>query len=1076
MGSGNDVLIAKAPGSPKYKIAYEMDIPVVLPAWLDRVEALWQKGHPVDARKVFDEFRLGPFRDCSVCITGLDQGTREVIEKDVIQYGGQYTPDLLRKSTTHLICDYASGSKYKSAMTWGGVKCVTVQWFKDTIRKLERADESLYPPPTDEEKTEVPLRRSNRTARQDLVAKDELTLDPVTFDPPDEMYMEACQIFLCQSFSPEQVAQYKKMIRQAGGIHIPEYDQQEVTHVIVPSYKLETSTLALFNTDAELPYIVHQQWLRQSNREGRLAPESGHIVPFPTRTEDGQPKPVRMEGATTWTLDAAVTPRDKKNRTVPSTANLRSRPPLQPPTLYAPNDMRSSSKNDSTPSTPSDKSVHALSPSTSPMQTRSGLRERAHSGMLTQALGDLSMVASTPFLFSQDASLATRAAELQLEESDDDKVKEEPVLQIFAGLYITTRGCNEALKSMVEKETAACGGEYFETDPPLVAKNKMRTIVPMSTKWDDVLEFSGVVVTSCWFERSLADERIVPCNEHFLFIPMKTFPIKGFETLCISASGLDVTEHKHIGRAIKLLGGQFHKDVQMGSTNLLIADKDSGPKYEYMRRNHRPVVKMEWLKRCIKEGQCLDYSDFYLVAPPESTSQGSDETVDQDTSVVPSQPGIPTSTPLEGLGVCVPSRVVGDLEEMRTLVRRLGAKLYNTYNSNATHLIHHGKSNAAVIRDLRSAKTDNIFVVAPSWLYKSEETGLRAPEREHPEVYGTEKMVYKDLLQTFGCQTTAPAPGPGQASQSNATQRQGKVQGPKATTTRIATGKVRATSARPRRSQSSGQVDANQTFEGTSVAKMSIRFNSDQMSSSSSNMFAGSAGHSPEYDKDEPSLLEAMEQDTQERPDLSGIWQPAAYVPPPRDPSARKRRRAPAPAEGSGANTSVVVSSLDQPDDEYYRASQDFENQGEEDVVYWDDAEGREKKRALMEALGHKNARALFAKPNDRPPKSGPVQEPGTQLCTMKQFLLSGINGEQRERCKRIIKALGGVVLEDVVPKSEDWGKKITHLLVSKNNPPKTAKLVVARANRATIVTKEYVFASEQYGAFVEEDPYRVNT
>ncbi|KAF9081342.1 hypothetical protein BGX23_000977, partial [Mortierella sp. AD031] len=97
-------------------------------------------------------------------------------------------------------------------------------------------------------------------------------------------------------------------------------------------------------------------------------------------------------------------------------------------------------------------------------------------------------------------------------------------------------------------------------------------------------------------------------------------------------------------------------------------------------------------------------------------------------------------------------------------------------------------------------------------------------------------------------------------------------------------------------------------------------------------------------------------------------------------------------------------------------------------------------------------------------------------LCTMKQFLLSGINGEQRERCKRIIKALGGVVLEDVVPKSEDWGKKITHLLVSKNNPPKTAKLVVARANRATIVTKEYVFASEQYGAFVEEDPYRVNT
>lgn len=138
---------------------------------------------------------------------------------------------------------------------------------------------------------------------------------------------------------------------------------------------------------------------------------------------------------------------------------------------------------DSPPSTPSDKTTSTTSPSSiSPVLTRQGIRERTHSGLLTQALGDLSMVASTPFQVTQDLSLTTRAADLNLEESDDDEnVKEEPVLNIFAGLYITTRGCSKKLEEFVRKEAGACGGTYFDDDPPLVAKNKIRTVVPMRT-------------------------------------------------------------------------------------------------------------------------------------------------------------------------------------------------------------------------------------------------------------------------------------------------------------------------------------------------------------------------------------------------------------------------------------------------------------------------------------------------------------------------------------------------------------------------------------------------------------------
>ena len=77
----------------------------------------------------------------------------------------------------------------------------------------------------------------------------------------------------------------------------------------------------------------------------------------------------------------------------------------------------------------------------------------------------------------------------------------------------------------------------------------------------------------------------------------------GFEDLYISTSGLDVTEHTHVERAVKQLGGHFHKDLEKGATNLLITDRPSGPKFEHMARSRLPVVRMTWLQRCIEEVQ-----------------------------------------------------------------------------------------------------------------------------------------------------------------------------------------------------------------------------------------------------------------------------------------------------------------------------------------------------------------------------------------------------------------------------------------------------------------------------------------
>jgi hypothetical protein len=55
----------------------------------------------------------------------------------------------------------------------------------------------------------------------------------------DQMYLEACNIYLSPEFTPEMTTRLKKMIRMGGGIQVVDYDPSEVTHVVVPSDKLD---------------------------------------------------------------------------------------------------------------------------------------------------------------------------------------------------------------------------------------------------------------------------------------------------------------------------------------------------------------------------------------------------------------------------------------------------------------------------------------------------------------------------------------------------------------------------------------------------------------------------------------------------------------------------------------------------------------------------------------------------------------------------------------------------------------------------------------------------------------------
>ncbi|KAF9994726.1 DNA topoisomerase 2-binding protein 1 [Entomortierella chlamydospora] len=972
---------------------------------------------------------------------------RQDVLRETIQHGGKYTNDLLKGITTHLICDQPTGEKYTSALQWG-IKCVPRQWFRDTLSNLDRR------------------KSANGKAMAGLQKEPDHgdSLDDETFRIiPTNTYLELCQIYLCPSFSQALTARLKKLIRAAGGVHIADYDSESVTHVLVPSDKLAPTTMELFKGETTLtPYIVNQQWLRNSNRERKALPETDYIVPFPTRTEDGQPKPVRFEGSTTWSTDKLVNSRDTNGGAKSNFATLRNQPKT-PTTAVNPSDTESMAyrnKTDESPATtpPSYKLVNSPS-NLSPQQTRNGLQARTASGFLSDTLVELSINA-TP----------------QPHQSTQTMVQ------------------------MIREQTVAYGGTYFDESETIPTDAPVKTIVPHTIPLEETVNLKGVVMTIFWLERSLVEEKVIPRSDHFLYKPMKHIPIKGFEQLRISVSSTRMTEveYRYVGRAIKILGGTFldklHK-LQTLETDILICDVPEGNKYEFMSKTRCPIVKMDWLKCCIEEGTTLPFEGFLLneelndkvksegVENPSRTSSASsghrsNESLRSNSSSTINSMGftqqpIPSDTPLENLVICIPSRVTGDHREMQDLVTEMGARLLTSYDSSASHLVHRGKATTEAKRDLRAAKRDNIFIVSPDWLYKCKESRIRVDERDYPETYDGKHLTLNTTttilrtpqerppLAVLPTRSSSPS-----ARSSNRSGSSGRKRGSRSASVGF----------QPHR-PGTGLSSPSQAFQGTAAGVTSAMFSGDSVSSS---INMSSVDNSIDM-----SLMDvqSMEQDLGSHSDNFSVWQPVPLLPVTRSGSSRKRRR-PAPTTEGGSfpsvemDTSAICEAPDTTSDgtnipeDYFDKSTDRYG---EDAVYWVDVEGREKKRALLESLGYKTFKPSSTTGSSDSRLEALARDLESQRCPRYYFLLTGITLIDRGLFKKTIQQLGGIVLEDVNDNQDEWKEKCTHLITNGNNPPRTAKLVIAKACQAMIVNKGFIIASGEKGCFVDETPFRVN-
>lgn len=109
-------LVARVPGSEKYRCAIRFPMHVVRPEWLHLVREAWLAGEDaVDVDWLAHETKLGAFEGMCIALSGVDEAARAHYAERIAAHGGTLAPRLvLDGSLTHLACGPDDGRARKS--------------------------------------------------------------------------------------------------------------------------------------------------------------------------------------------------------------------------------------------------------------------------------------------------------------------------------------------------------------------------------------------------------------------------------------------------------------------------------------------------------------------------------------------------------------------------------------------------------------------------------------------------------------------------------------------------------------------------------------------------------------------------------------------------------------------------------------------------------------------------------------------------------------------------------------------------------------------------------------------------
>nr|CCA18531.1 conserved hypothetical protein [Albugo laibachii Nc14] len=153
----------------------------------------------------------------------------------------------------------------------------------------------------------------------------------------------------------------------------------------------------------------------------------------------------------------------------------------------------------------------------------------------------------------------------------------------------------------VRKTVCACGGTFEDDLTPetthLIAQNVG------TTKYQVALEWKLPIIAPAWIFESFRASTVQDLDMYGL----------GFlEGLTLTTTGLLLEERDEVQRAANQHKAVYDANLEVGKTNLLIAQAPSGIKYKTALQNQIPIVHISWLRDSIQANRMLLMAEYAL--------------------------------------------------------------------------------------------------------------------------------------------------------------------------------------------------------------------------------------------------------------------------------------------------------------------------------------------------------------------------------------------------------------------------------------------------------------------------------
>ncbi|TMW55231.1 hypothetical protein Poli38472_013122 [Pythium oligandrum] len=173
---------------------------------------------------------------------------------------------------------------------------------------------------------------------------------------------------------------------------------------------------------------------------------------------------------------------------------------------------------------------------------------------------------------------------------------------IFAGMAISTTGLPLHIKEQVRKIVLACGGA-FSDDLELQTTTHLIADAVGSHKHRAAVTHSLPVLSSRWIFDSFRAHSALDTT---------LYTLRVLEGLVICTTGLSGPSREQVERLAALHGAIYEPNLEVGHTQVLIAQSIGGPKYDAAMEHGISIVHISWLHACIEKGGLVDEPAYTL--------------------------------------------------------------------------------------------------------------------------------------------------------------------------------------------------------------------------------------------------------------------------------------------------------------------------------------------------------------------------------------------------------------------------------------------------------------------------------